>query len=357
MVAAFAFVRPTYNWDAIAYYALAERVPGDDVATVHAKGYGVLNRTASAHVVAELSASNEYRRVQATNPDAFASMLPMYAVKRGYIASLRALAPAVGTVQAVRLVGVVSFAVLMSVVLGWAWFGGFIQAAPIALLVTLALQMREQVSGGTPDLPATALIVTALAACWSNRTWWAVPLLAAATTFRPDTVVVAFALVIASAVTRRDIVPAIATFSASALAYLWCTGGVETIGWWAHYSFSNVRYVNDLTGFEPPFSLLAYLKGQARGVVLSLAHFNWPIVLACVLAGWAWLASRGRATDARTVWLVLAALMATAGKFVLFPLPDDRIHAAPIIAATMVLLASWRPSIVSARTNRGLRTP
>ncbi len=339
-------VRPAPDWDALAYYALALEKPDDTAADKHAKAYEAIREQASATQFIALTQDDAYRKRQFADPLAFQSMMPMYAVKAGYIASLRALEPSMGIANAAQAVNVAAMFVLAILCLWWMRQGGFLQAAPLVLVVMLMLETRSIVSGATPDIAAAALTLCAFYALWSRKDWIALPFLLAAITFRPDTLLFAFALILAFAACRERLLPVSTIFGACLAAYILLTSGNGHIGWWAHYWFSNVQYQNDMTGFTPDFSVFAYLKGQARGILMSVSYFNWPFLGIVLLGGWAMLMRMGKSIPRRTTALLVASVLVIGGKFVTFPLPDDRIYMAFILAGSMLLLSVWKPKAV-----------
>ena len=346
LVTTFSFLRPSPNWDALAYFALALEAPGDSAAEKHAKAYGAVREHASAAQFETLTRDDEYRQRQFSDPKAFQSMMPMYAVKAGYIVALKALEPSLGIARAAQAINLAAILVISLLCLWWMRQGGFLQASPLILAVILMLETRALIGGVTPDLAAAALTLCAVYVLWRGRDWLALPLLVGATTFRPDTLLFAFALMLAFSVTRERLVAMAATFAACLAAYFALTSGSDHIGWWTHFWFSNVHYQNDMTGFAPDFSLFAYLKGLARGTIMSLTYFNWPLLGLVLVGGWAMLVRRGYAIAGRTNALLVALLLVMGGKFVTFPLPDDRIYMAFVLGGTMLLLSIWRPRVL-----------
>jgi len=346
LMALFAVLKPDPNWDSLAYYALALEKPGDTPAQIHAKAYDAVKKSASPGAFEQLTMDDAYRKRQFTDPEAFHSMLPMYAVKSGYIATLKQLASYVGISNAAHAINFAALFAIAGVMLWWMRQGGFLQAIPFVLPILLMLQMREMISGVMPDLPASALL---LAAAWllsQKRDWVAVPLLIAATTFRPDTLLFAFALLLAFTATRQKMLPIATAFAACLALHFVQTNAANHMGWWPHFWFSNVEYQQTMAGFDPDFSLAAYIKGIARGVSMSLAYFNWPFVGMALAAGWALLARGGKRFDMRTVALLLAVILVMGGKFVTFPLPDDRIYMAFLLIAAMLLANIWKPRLI-----------
>ncbi|MDD9909299.1 MAG: hypothetical protein OXR62_06360 [Ahrensia sp.] len=350
LVMALAVLRPSPNWDALPYFALALKQPGDEAATFHRRAYQAVQEIASPADFRELTQGNTYRKRQFEDPEAFASMLPMYAVKGGYVVALTALASRWGPYGAAMLINMAAAALLLSIVLWWMQQGGFLQAIPLLLMVLFALHFREVAGSVAPDFPAAALIITSIWLYSIKRDWGAIVPLALATTLRPDTLLLCIALIFVFAAMRQRLLPVVAGLVVSFAIYVWQTASADHMGWWAHYWFSTIRIQNTMAGFEPSFSLAAYLTGQARGVVTALTTFNWPFVGVALAFAWVVLSRSGHLRDRRAITLLTAILLAIGGKFITFPLPDDRIYMAFLIGAVMILANAWKPKPIPNRS-------
>lgn len=346
LIALFAVLKPDPNWDSLAYFALALERTGDTPADIHAKAYKAVRQTASPGAFEQLTMDDAYRQRQFTDPAAFHSMLPMYAVKSGYVASLKHLASLTDVATAAQILNILSLAAIAALMLWWMLRANFLQAIPFLLPLLLVLQTREMVAGVMPDLPAAALLLAAASLLSERRDWFAVPFLIAATTFRPDTLLFAFALLLAFAATRQRLTPILAAFAACLAVYLWQSQAAGHMGWWPHFWFSNVEYQQTMEGFDPAFSVMAYIKGLARGTSMSLAYFNWPFVGLALAATWLLLARAGKQFGSRTIALLISVILVIGGKFVTFPLPDDRIYMAFLLIAAMLLASVWKPRLI-----------
>ncbi len=346
LMALFAVIKPEPNWDALAYYALALEQSGDTPADTHAKAYEAVRQTASPGAFEQLTMDDAYRQRQFSDPDAFHSMLPMYAVKSGYVAVLKYLTPALGIANAAHAINLAALFAIAGVMIWWMRKGGFLQAIPFVLPVLLMLQTREMIAGVTPDLPAAALIITATWLFSLKKDWTAAALLVVATTFRPDTLLFSFALLLAFAATRQKMLPVATAFVACLALHFAQSDAANHMGWWPHYWFSNVEYQQTMEDFDPAFSIAAYAKGIARGVSMSLVYFNWPTICLALIATWILLARHGYRFDLRIIALLVALVLVMGGKFITFPLPDDRIYMSFLLSATMLLASVWKPRII-----------
>ncbi len=194
----------------------------------------------------------------------------------------------------------------------------------------------------SPDMLLSLVSLGAIMLLMKQRELPACLLLFASVLVRPDNIILIFALLITAVLFRWRVLPMLATFLASlaACVYIQKIGGHP--GWWAHFYFSCVKIQHSMIGFSPDFSLIAFLKGYVRGVVVSLMDNDWPGLLLALTAGWALLAKAGR-MSARGHAMVFALAIGTLGKFASFPLPDDRFYFVFIAGLIVVLAAEWRP--------------
>ncbi len=104
--AAYALVRPDYNWDMVAYIATALEDRIEDPETLHAQTWAAIEPGAREVQLYHLQASNPYNLHQWENPVDFQSQLSMYRVKIAYIAMIRGLEPVFGLAKSSILLSV-----------------------------------------------------------------------------------------------------------------------------------------------------------------------------------------------------------------------------------------------------------
>ncbi|MEM1040416.1 MAG: hypothetical protein AAGI12_13220 [Pseudomonadota bacterium] len=337
-VVAMTILRPSMNWDALPYLALAQETPGDDAVALHRRAFDTVKSLAGPSEFAALTGENDYRIRQFEDSAAFNSMLPMYRVKAGYVAALRGLQPWLTAHQAAQTINLAALAVLAFVCLWWLRQGGNLWATPLVAWIFLTLQGREMIGGVAPDLAAAALTVAALAAFTARKTVPTVVALTLAMTVRPDTVLLAIAMMLASLMFAERRAQALLGLVVCLAAYFVLTRTMGHIGWWPHFWFSNIQPQETMAGFDPEFSWLAYAKGVARGSLTAFAYFQWPLLLALGLGSLLMLAKLGTRIATHEAMTLTAIILTLGAKFVLFPLPDDRIYMPLVLAFALVLI-------------------
>lgn len=345
-LSAIALLVPEREWDLAAYVALAIEDQHETPQSLHAATWEIVRQNTTDKEFAYLTASSDYRRAQFADAENFASHLPMYRVKAGYIALLKALSPRFGPVGAIQVVNAVSALLLGAFLLLWMRRDGILQGvlflAPLMMLSGAVAMARL----ATPDMLVAALIVAGIMLLCGRRPWASVPVLIGAFLVRPDALIFLFALVLASFAFGWRRVPALVAFIIAAVLAVPLASGADHGGWWPHFWFSTVEMQDNMAGFNPDFSFAVYLEGVARGLAIALIDHKWPAVLMLLLLA-AWFVLREpREVRPRIAMPMVAALLAIGGKFAVFPLPDDRIYAVFLWLFALGVLALWRPNLL-----------
>ncbi len=332
-----AIAMPEYPFDLVAYIKSALIQSGIDVDTAHQQAWESVKSTVSAAEFETLSQGDAYRMKQSSDPSAFATILPLYQVKIGYIALLNLAQSALPMVKLAFLANYVAGLAIGILTLIWMMRGKTLMVAPAIAALLLLTQYFEQIRSPSPDILASALILGGIMLWMVKRDWAANTLWLAAFLFRPDTLLLLFAVVIANVLFRQRRIPALLAFATAIGLSIVIQSTMDHPGWWVHYWFSTVSLLPTLEGFDPGFSLFAWAKGQARGVYMALFEFNWIAVFALLASFTAWLSYQGNKFSPRQQAALAVFAMTISGKFILFPLPDDRLYSIFLLAAALVL--------------------
>ncbi len=351
-VATVGLIKPEYNWDMAPYVAASIQDDVNSIEALHKKTWGMIETRASDGQLYRLQAQNPYNLHTYQHPDAFHSMLPMYEVKVAYVAAIRVLGKLIGPVEATIWISVVAALMFGGICMVWMQRGGFVQAAPVVVALLLLSGFFYMPRLASPDMLFAALCFGGIYLLLQARDIAALPLLFTAFLVRPDNIIFLFTLPLAALLFDLKRVGLATLFAASLASYFWITSGNDHPGWWAHFYFSNVEIQNTMIGFHPEFALADYLKGVARGILMSLQNNNWPKLMIVLLFGWALLARSKRLPNRRATAMLVAIILCFGGKFVTFPLPDDRTYFVYVVAFAMILLEAWKPRLDLNRTVR-----
>lgn len=354
--AAYALLRPDYNWDMVAYVATALEDRYADPVDLHRETWSAIEQGARDSQLYNLQYGNPYNRHQWENPADFQSQLSMYRVKVAYIQLLRWIEPVTGIAFGSMLLSVIpSFAVGLLLMV-WLMRENAIQGAFVLIPILMIADYVRMTTAVTPDMLLALVSLLALYCYARGREALACVLLVASVFIRPDNIILVFAMLVTAVMFGWRILPLLAAFVAAFVSCVAISKFGHHPGWWAHFYFSCLEIQNSMTGFHPDFSLVAMVRGYVRGVMVALMNNDWPALLVLLVAAWALLQRFGRTSDVRLNGLVFAVAIGTLGKFVSFPLPDDRFYFVFIAGMATVLTILWKPrfDLVGAEAPAGL---
>lgn len=361
-----ALAKPIANWDMLAYVASALQRGGElDPSRLHSAAYGIVRAAVTGQQWHELTTLTQYRIIQAQDADAFASMLPMYQVKGGYVVLINALSGFASPVTVMRVISLASTLALMTALLWSFWRLGQIRLIGIMTPILALLNIADLASIATPDPPVTFLVASALCLMLvADRTrppLSALCMLVVSVLLRPDmlvaTVGLPFALVAGVAASamldrtpwttalRQGFTEVGAWPWAAAVAgmgaYLVAKAGSAHPGWYAHFVFSLHEQRDTMAGFSPAFDLRTYLSALARAMMRLLRDEIWPwLMLALLVCGLC--IARLRDFGPVLLGLTLFMLGVLATRVLVFPLLDARVAAPQVLTAVIIAIALFQ---------------
>lgn len=347
------WLRPGYNWDMVAYIATALENRIEDPVQLHAETWKEIEKGANEGDLYLLRYDQPYNRHQWENPIDFVSQLPMYRVKVAYVAAMRAMAPITGLDKAAILLSILSSLAFGALCLYWLKREDALQGALILVPALGLADYLHMTTLATPDMTTALLSLAAIYLLTQKRDIAACVLLFAAVLFRPDSLILIFAILIAAVIFGWRKTPFVVTFVAAFATSMIISKLSGYPGWWTHFYFSCVQVQNSLSNFHPPFSLAAFATGYIDGVMNTLTANYWAELLLLSVAAWRLLYLAGRTSSSRFNALMFALVIGTIGKFVSFPLPDGRVYFPFIAGMTLLLITAWKPRFdvaVAART-------
>jgi hypothetical protein len=342
---------PHANWDLLPYVAAGSEHRFNSPLEVHDFAYEKVKEAVSPGSYDLLVNGDAYRKRQLEDSAAFNSMLPMYRVKNLYISLIKTLSPYAGEVGAIRLISLIS-ALATGLTIGlWLFREKALAYGPAAAGAMMISGYPDVARLGSPDALFMALFTFGLYALYRKREVVSVLALFLAFMVRSDTIAFLGVLAVLFVLFRQISLGAFAAFAAAATAYSFVSSGAGHPGWWAHFWFSNVDTQMTMEGFQPAFSLAVYLKAVATGLVRCVTELAWPGLLVMLVAAWVFIRSTYGKIDTRAEIIFLALVGGIIARFILFPLPDARVHGAYLTPLFLLLLPSiktllsvWKPA-------------
>ncbi len=347
-----AYFNPVINWDILAYVGIAAEDQLETAEEIHALAYGEVKEAASETQYYKVTKALPYRVGQYENPEHFVSLFPLYRVKFLYIETIKLLSDAVGRVGATVLISTVSAALVGMIIIGWSFRRDFAQGllviGPVSVLVGYVFSARE----ATPDLMMAVFSLPAIYFVSREKPLLAAPFLYLMFLVRPDGILLFFALLLAAIAVSRFRLIFLALFAGCVLLYFPVVGAADHPGWWPHFYFSNIEYQDDLRGFDPAFDAVLYIKALLINLARTVQAYDWLMLLAVFLLGFALLVRAGRDISAGQWMAVIALTLCIGGKFVTFPLPDDRIYLPYMLPLLLVVMEIWKPDFSRAADDK-----
>ncbi|WP_422041011.1 hypothetical protein [Roseibium sp.] len=340
MTAAVVQVFPVSNWDMLAYTATAIEPDTTDSADLHAKTYALVKANVSDGEYVTLTEDRPYRVHQAQDADAFETMLGFYRLKVLYVETARLFSGVTGTVEAFRLISLLSVLAVGAVLLVWLGRTGTLAHGPVVAAFLMLCSFGYAAQLVSPDLYATFFLL--LAAFFYLEKWDIAAALALICAFlvRPDHLAFVGVFFVFAAIYGPGRWAMIACFAACLGIYVWLTRGADHPGWWIHMWFTHIEYVPTLKDFDPPFSMVTYVEMLVRSTVRAVMGFTWVAVLFGLVLFFAKCISPDR-LDLRSKVLLYAAFTSICAKYIVFPHYETRFHLPYLVILGMILLVGW----------------
>ncbi|WP_224545501.1 hypothetical protein [Mesorhizobium sp. CA16] len=346
LTAATAWFMPDANWDMLPYLAIAEESAYPEPQALHDYAYSTVKQGVSAGDYRTLTDDGGgFRSHMAQNAADFHSLLGMYRIKFLYAEILSGLSHVVSPVEAMRLVQVVSVLLFGAITLAWLRAEDALALAPVVGALLIMADFGDAARASTPDLLCSALFLGGVFAYVRKREAATAVLLFLAFMARPDNIVFLAIFAALLVAFREKAWGALAGFAASFVAYFAISHWAQHPGWWPHLWFSSIEQHYNMDGFDPPFSVTAYLKAFAASVVRAINVNSWVGVSVLALAGWYGLSRAGFRLDRRAGILLAALVLGVLAKFTVFPIHDSRIYfpnlLPPFLLLAAPLMALW----------------
>ena len=357
-IATLVMIYPLSNWDMVAYSAvIAENQIPDPVAR-HEAAYADLKANVSAGEFQMLTSDRAYRIRQYEDPAAFDTMLGFYRLKLGYTITASFLNQWTGSpIKALRLISMVSSLAFIGLLIVWLARNQALKYGPLAVAFLVLADFGPAAALLTPDLFASVFLLLAGMLYIERQDGPAAAALLMALFIRPDHLAFVGVFFVFAALYGPGRWIMTAVFILSALAYFLLLKDESHPGWWVHLWFTHVEYVPTLEGFDPPFSLLAYLQMLVRSTVRSLMNQTWlPIIFGLAIIFARWVDPAQMSLRARV--LLYSVFTSICAKYLVFPHFETRFYFPYLVLMGMVVLFAWdRQSKAGAQNASTLKSP
>lgn len=315
--------RYRYNWDVLAYAAVAQKMAGVARADLHASTYthaDVIIPAENYRALVEGQSGSTYRQRMATSPEAFLKQLPYYKIKLAYPALMSALICfGLNPIAATAYVSMFAYIGLTVVLLKWlAGFLPWLVAFSLGAAIITQPLLLAQSYVPTPDTLSALCVLSAFALLAHRTMRWALLIGVGSLLVRPDNIIplAAFAGIATILGHWRFAAAALAVGAAIFLALVNWPG---TYPWATLFYHSFVASISDPVGFVSPLAIRDYLA--IYGWFVMNAPMNNPALPTMLVIGLLTLVLRVRRRGWRDIYtlIVVAALACILGHWVIFP--------------------------------------
>lgn len=340
MTAAVVQIFPVSNWDMLAYTAVVLEPGTDDVVALHRQAYDLVQDNVSEGEFVILTEDRPYRVHQASNAEAFHTMLGFYRLKVLYVETARLLSGLTGPVEALRMISLLSVIAIGFVLLVWLARTGTLMYGPVVVAFLMLSTFGYAALLITPDLYATFFLLLAAFFYLEKLDIPAALALIAAFFTRPDHLAFIGVFFVFAAIYGPGRWIQTGCFTVCLAIYVWITRGSDHPGWWIHMWFTHIEYAPTLKGFNPPFSLGTYLEMLVRSTVRSLMNFTWIALLFALVLFFAKCIAADR-LDLRSRVLLYGVFASICAKYLVFPHYETRFYLPYLVIMGMILLVNW----------------
>lgn len=320
-----------YTWDLVAYVMATLDDGTKSPQALHGETWAVVKNHVPSSSMGSLL-NGHYNEVQHRDPQALASMLPMYTMKIGYIYLLKVLAPLINPVHAMMVLSGLG-AVGIVFVLYRASLG--LDGGLVLLWLPLAgvLGIFHLAQLATPDALAAFLYAAGFWLMLTKCRSWSTVFFLLGVAIRPDNVLLN--VLIAVTLAKKSWWTAAVLFGATCAVYLLGVTWAGHIGWWPHFYTSLVDQQTSLVGFNPHFDPLLYAKALIQQTSI-LAVSPWVYAILFVVGTCVALkANAGK--DTRMIFLAI--FVGGAIHYFVFPTHQQRNHAPYTFGVAVVMLS------------------
>lgn len=347
--------RPLYNWDMVAYVAVALINSGQPADTAYRATYEAIGRSVPPAIVERLKDTRNEHLI-AADETRFAALLPFFTVKPAYPALIAVLhGMGVDLVAASVAVSAASYALICFLLYVWIsrWVPVVVGVA-LAALLFLSPFLTPIAQLSSPDA-LSALVVLAALFLAVERGYFSLgaALLVVSIAIRPENILYC-GVVLSYLVLSRQIALGkfLAFCGASVGLYLFLTGRTNNYGWKTLFYFAMVDNTIAPSGFVSPLTFLDYLKIYLRQIdIIVFATQDGFTFFALIGFGALCLKMRKRLWDDCYFHLLILAALFTVARLIALPSDAARALLPAYLLLTVVFIqacaalktASFRP--------------
>ncbi|MDC3006201.1 hypothetical protein OAZ19_00400 [bacterium] len=323
-----------YNWDAIAYTMAVQLDEGKSTDEAHEYTYKTLKNEVDPGLFQTLCCTGKYRQDQFDSPGNLKSMMPMYALKPGYIALIKIVKLFTGLNEYQSMKYISIFSTLIMTLLFFITFffqKKFLQFIWIPLVFFSQFLFLAKLM--TPDAITALLFLISVMFLVKKKLYTSYLLMALTLSFRPDMIVAAGLAGLLPLINKDFRMPIFNSIIFLSIYFL-ISASISHNGWWSHFYTSLVSTQSNLNLFDPSFDLNKYFEiliGNTLWVLNDINYIVWFSLTFIIIFMSAYFV-----LEKKSQWINLIALSLSVAiiiKFIIFPKVDSRVYLAILVPA------------------------
>jgi hypothetical protein len=346
-IAIFAYRKPLYNWDMLAYMALIVRIDHKDPVTIHQVVYSSAKETIPNNAY-DLLINSGYRKKMADSPGEFYQQLPFYSVKPFYTGMTYLFYKAGFSLPVSTVLPSILSCMLIGVLLFY-WlqkYLGLFFTFSAGLLIMYSGIMIESERLSSPDALSAFFLLFSFYVILEKPSWrWLTVLLALSIFTRLDNVIAgvliaSFLFFIKKSIVRISLKQYVLMLIVLIASYAATSLFASSFGWDMLYYPSFARHLDLSHAGHASFSFKAYGSLFVSAAITGLLYYHvvFFVLLGLLLIYTPSFRLRQLSFDQMFAGLLLFIILI---RFILFPDLTDRFYIAYYICILLLLVKRY----------------
>ena len=348
LIALFAYKKPHYNWDMLAYMALVIKKDYTNINQLHQATYKIAKDNIP-EIDYEHLIGSEYRKKLSEDPEAFFSKLPFYAIKPLYIKMVSLFYEAGFSLPMSTVLPSIIFYLMIGVLLFY-WILKYLKiiwAFAASLLIMLSSFMVFMARLSTPDCMSSFFLLSAFYFIIEKPSIkWMFLFSVLALFARLDNIIPCFFIISFLFFTRKWQMKIKLKYYLLMLIILTCcyfgitSVTMKSFGWNVFYYPTYARYMNLSHTLLPSFSLRAYMSLIFSEITTAIVYYNFTFFgFFLFLILYSPIIKRRNFTFEQLFAFLL--LFVILFRFILYPDLSDRFNIAYYLLFMIILLKKY----------------
>ena len=333
--------REYINYDSIPYVASAFLIKNSDKDQAFEYSWGLLEETADQNIYQDLCCANDYRKSMSSDKSAFASHLPSYQTKSGYVYMIRLISDLININEysSIKLISQMS-SLLIVILLAISFFREHLSIYLSIFPILIMLEILQLSRLMTPDALIGLVMLISAYLLFKDKLLLTYSILISSILLRQTNILFVGIFAFIKLYKKQYLRFFLLSISAMSL-YGINSFYFSSLGYWKTFHSSLIYMPNSFINYNPEFSIEIYWRLLIDKFfwIISDAYLSKLIVMLGVNISMGVFFFQSKVDKIGHLGkLSLIFSVGALAAFVLIPFPDFRIYAGPIIASSFLIL-------------------